>query len=290
MKRLLKEPLVHFLLLGAVIFMVYTGMSQPGGDKPGTITITQGQIESLVTGFVRTWQRPPSSEELASLVGDRVQEEVYYREALALGLDKDDPIIRRRLRQKLEFVSEDIAAQAEPTDADLNAYLQAHADKFRIEPRFTFCQVYLSPQKHGDNLHRDAALILTHLIQAGDKADASALGDSILLETNFDAEPLGEVAKQFGEAFAEKLSGIQTGQWQGPVESGFGVHLVKISERTEGRLPALTEVRDAVRREWDNARRLESNEKTYQGLLKRYTVTIERQQLVAENKVATKDR
>jgi hypothetical protein len=275
MKRILREPLLHFLLLGAAIFVAYGFVSKHSPVEPGRIVITRGQIEHLAMGFAKTWQRPPTAGELAGLVRDRVREEVYCREAVALGLDQDDTVIRRRLRQKMEFVSDDIAAQTEPTDAALNAYLQAHADTFRIEQRFTFQQVYLNPQKHGDKLAQDVAQLLTQLNQTGDKADVAALGDSFLLEHDFTALPAGELAKQFGEAFTEQLGGLQPGQWQGPIESGYGVHLVKVSERTDGRLPALAEVRDAVRREWENARRLESNEKYYRELLKRYAVTIE---------------
>jgi len=204
-----------------------------------------------------------------------VREEIATREAMALGLDKDDAVIRRRLRQKLEFVSDDIADQTEPTDADLNAYLQAHPKSFRVEPAFTFSQVYLDPAKHGDNLGRDTAQLLARLNQAGGNADTSTLGDSLLLDDTFQSVPASEVAKQFGEEFAAKLSGLSPGQWQGPVESGYGIHLVLISERTEGRLPELADVRDAVRREWANARRVEENERFYQELSKRYTVTIE---------------
>jgi PPIC-type PPIASE domain len=284
MKRLLKEPLVHFLLLGAAIFAAYNWLPNRSGAEAGKIVITQGQIEHLATGFAKTWQRPPTVEELAGLVRDHVREEVYYREARALGLDKDDTVIRRRLRQKMEFVSDDIAAQAEPTDDELHAYLQAHPDSFRVEPRFTFRQVYLNPDKRGENLVRDAAQLLVQLNQAGGKADASALGDSFLLEHQFAAVPASEVAKQFGEKFAAKLPGLTSGQWQGPVESGYGVHLVLVSERTAGRLPALAEVRDAVRLEWGNARRLEANENFYQELQKRYTVTIEGLEPAAEPK------
>jgi PPIC-type PPIASE domain len=282
MKRLIREPLLHFLLLGAAIFTAYNLLPNRSSAEPGKIVITQGQIEHLSTGFARTWQRPPTADELAGLVRDRVREEVYYREARALGLDKDDTVIRRRLRQKMEFVSDDIAAQAEPSDADLNAYLQAHPDSFRVEPRFTFRQVYLNPKRRGENLARDAAQLLVLLNQAGGTPETSALGDSLLLEYQFAAVPVSEVAKQFGEKFAAKLPGLTSGQWQGPIESGYGVHLVVVSERTEGRLPVLVEVRDAVRREWDNARRLEANEKFYQELQKRYTVTIEGLESVAE--------
>ena len=291
MKKLLREPLLHFLLLGAGLFIAYGLMSKPGrSDAPGKIVVTVGQVETLAAGFARTWQRPPTDKELAGLVRDRVREEVYYREAIALGLDKDDTVIRRRLRQKMEFVSDDIAAQAEPTDADLSAYLQAHADTFRVEQRFTFRQVYLNPDKHRANLAGDVAQLLAQLKQSGDKADVSALGDAFLLEYDFTALPAGEVAKVFGETFAAKLSGLQPGQWQGPVESGYGVHLVKVSERSEGRLPALADVRAVVRREWDNARRLEANEKFFQELLKRYVVTIEQPRPAADQKRLTETK
>ena len=288
MKRILKEPLLHFLLLGAGLFIAYSLMSSPGrSNEPGKIVVTVGQVEHLAAGFARTWQRPPTDAELKGLIDDWVREEIATREAIAMGLDKDDTVIRRRLRQKLEFVSDDIAAQIEPTDADLNAYLQAHPESFRIEPRFTFSQVYLNPDKHGDNLARDAAKLLAQLRQAGGMADTSALGDSLLLERTYQSTPTGEVAKQFGDEFAAKLGELSPGQWQGPIESGYGVHLVLVSERTEGRLPELAEVHDVVRREWDNARRLEGNGKFYQELLKRYTVTVESLEPVKEQKKLT---
>jgi len=277
MRRLLKEPLLHFLLLGAGLFLAYGLMSRPGNSSaPGKIIVTVGQVEHLAAGVARTWQRSPTDAELEGLIDDWVREEVATREAMALGLDKDDTVIRRRLRQKLEFVSDDIAAQTEPTDADLNAYLQAHPESFRVEPRFAFSQVYLDPAKHGENLDRDTAQVLAQLKQAGGKADSSALGDSFLLEHTFPSTPASEVAKQFGEKFAAQLGELASGQWQGPVESGYGVHLVLVSERTEGRLPELADVRDVVGREWANARRLETNAKFYQELLERYTVIIER--------------
>jgi hypothetical protein len=240
----------------------------------------------MMESFTLTRQRPPTREEWEGLIRARVREEVYYREALALGLDKDDLIIRRRLQQKMEFISDDIAAQASPTDAELNAYLQAHPDKFRVAQKFTFRQLYLDPEKRGANLARDAAQLLPKLNRAGGDTGWAAKGDPFVLDHNFAALPAGEIARQFGGAFAAKLGGLQPGNWQGPVESGFGVHLVFIIERTESRLPALAEVRDAVRREWDDARRLETNEKFYQGLLKHYTVTIEQSAAEAAKRIA----
>lgn len=282
--RFLREPLAHFLLLGALIFGAFKFIS---GEtiEPGKILITQGRIESLETAFSRTWRRPPTANELEGLIRDYVREEVFAREAIALGLDKDDTIIRRRLRQKLEFVSEDVTAHAEPTDEQLRAYLKEHPDAFRGDRRFTFSQVYLNPQRRGANLDRDAAQMLAQLRRPGSKADIAALGDSRMLENEFKALPASEAVKQFGEKFAAKLGEMPVGQWQGPIESGFGVHLVLISERTDDSRPALEDVRAAVRREWNNARRMEENEKFYQILLQRYVVTIERPEVAKDTDV-----
>jgi PPIC-type PPIASE domain len=276
MKRLLKEPLLHFLLLGAAIFFVYSLISKSGGrPEPGRIVVTERQIDSMAEVFTRAWQRPPSADELAGLVRERVREDVYFREAMALGLEKDDTVIRRRLVQKMEFVLNDVAAQAEPTEAELSAYLQAHSGSFGVERRFTFQQVYLDPDKHGDHLARDTARLLAQLNRAGREADPAAQGDPFVLEHTFSELPGSEVAKQFGKDFPAKLGSILPGEWQGPVQSGYGVHLVRVIKRTEAGVPSLAEVRDAVRRELGNARRLEMNEKIYQQLLKRYHVTIE---------------
>ncbi len=274
MRRVLSEPLLHFFLLGAALFLVYGLVSGPG-DAPGKIVVTAGQVEHLALGYARTWHRQPTDAELKGLIDDWVREEIATREAMALGLDKDDTVIRRRLRQKLDFVSEDVAALTEPTDADLSAYLKAHPESFRVEPRFTFSQVYLNPERHGDKLAHDAERLLAQLKKAGGQADISELGDSLLLEQTFRSVSSKEIAVQFGEDFATRLAGLPAGEWQGPIESGYGVHLVVVSERTAGQAPELSAVRDDVRREWENARRIESNRKFYEDLLKRYTVTIE---------------
>jgi len=141
--KLLREPLLHFVLLGAAIFAVHSLLANHSAERPDEIVVTQGKLENLVIGFTRTWQRPPTDEELQGLIRDYVREEAAYRKALAMGLDRDDTIVRRRLRQKLEFISDDLVAQTEPTDANLEAFLSAHPEDFRKEPAFTFSQVYL---------------------------------------------------------------------------------------------------------------------------------------------------
>lgn len=284
MKKLLHEPLVHFLLLGLLVFVGFKVTSRNEAGEPGKIVVTQTQVESLITGFTRTWQRPPTNLELERLIREYIREEVCTREALALGLDKDDSVIRRRLRQKLEFISDSVASQADPTEEQLQQYLQAHANSFRGERQFTFSQVYLDPQKHGENLTRDINQILAELRLAGSKTDVSKMGDSLLLEQNFESVPAGEVSKQFGEKFVANLAELPVGEWSGPIESGYGLHLVIVTDRKNGSAPALADVRETVKRDWLNAQRSETNEKFYQALLKRYTVTVEEPRLAYAEK------
>lgn len=274
--KLLREPLVHFLVLGAVIFAAYSVMNKHASGDTKKIVITQGQIQHLEETFERANRRTPTDQEREGLISDYVRGEVYYREALALGLDRDDAPIRQRLRTKMEFISEDIAAQVEPTEDQLRAYLKAHADKFRVDQHLTFRQVYLNPDRHGNHLARDAQGLLARLDRAGSKANVPELGDPFLLEPRCDDVSSGDVAKDFGDKFAAALQDLPAGKWQGPIESGYGVHLVFVSKRTEGRIPKLDEVRAAVRREWTDNYRVEANEKFYEALLKGYFITFER--------------
>ena len=196
MKKLIREPFIHFLLLGAAIFVAHRLVSGRTNNQPGKIVITQGQITSMVIGFSRTWQRPPTREELEGFIRDRVREEVYSREAIAMGLDRDDPIIRRRLQQKLAFVTDDVAAVAEPTDAELADYLKTHAAGFGVDRKFTFSQVYLDPNGRREHLAQDANELLIQLRNQGRNADLSSIGDAFLLEHRFEAAPTIEIANQ----------------------------------------------------------------------------------------------
>lgn len=274
MKQLLREPIVHFVLLGAALFAVFGMINGSAGSKTENIVVTQGQIERVTSGFERTWHRLPSSQEQQGLIDSHIREEVYVREALALGLDRDDAVIRNRLRLKMEFIS-DTAALPEPTDEDLRAYLSAHAEAFHTEPRFTFTQVYLNPRRHEKRLAEDAERLLARLAQG---ETPETLGDATLLEHRFSDLSSGEVARQFGEQFAVRLSELPLRSWQGPVESTYGAHLVFVGDNTQGGAPTLDDVRDAVRREWSNAQRVERSKKLYQDLRRRYTVTVEKTQ------------
>jgi len=273
----LREPLVHFLLLGAALFGVFALVGDRTSERTGRIVVTPAQIQHLAAGFTRVWQRPPTQRELDGLIEDYIREEVYYREALAMGLDRDDTIIRRRLRQKLEFLTEDLVQTNPPSDEDLTAFLQKNPDAFRVEPRLAFRHVYLNRDRRGKSADGDARRILAQLTSG---ADPDTLGDVFLLEHDVKLSSRSEIAKLFGEKFTQKLLEIKAGRWAGPIESGYGLHLVFVRERAEGRLPGLAEVREAVQREWLAARRREVTEATYRRLRERYTVTVERSQPV----------
>jgi parvulin-like peptidyl-prolyl isomerase len=274
MRRWLREPLLHFLLLGLAIFGAFEVLG-PNEQPRSAIVVTQGMIDGQVAAFSRTWLRPPTQQEVDELIREYVREEVYYREGMALGLDRDDTVIRRRLQQKLEFVAEAQGVVAEPTDDQLRDYLGAHPDRYRTDERVSFIQVYLNPERHDEALAKDVELLLAELRAGGPALDPTKLGDPTMLERVFDDGAVREVAAQFGDEFASQVAKLPVGAWQGPVESTYGVHAVLISNRTEGRTPQLDEVRDAVRRDWLNEQRVAANEKFYQSLLQRYTVTIE---------------
>jgi hypothetical protein len=285
-RKLAREPLLHFVLLGAGLFLASNLMNKGNVSDSRKIIVGRDQVAQVVDTFTQANQRPPTEQEKEGLIRDYIRGEVYYREALAMGLDRDDAVIRPRLRTKLQFMVENIAAQVEPTDDQLGAYLTDHADKFRTDERFTFDQVYLDPSLHGENIGHDAQKLLAKLGETQGAHDAPALGDQLLMEPRSDDVSYTDVVKDFGEKFAAALQKLPIGRWQGPVESGFGLHLVFVSKRTEGRVPELDEVREVVRREWANDFRVETDEKFYQSLLNRYTVVVERPEAASGNKTA----
>lgn len=273
--RVLQEPLFHFLLIGAGLFaLTYAFAAKPPEREPDTILVSQQRLKSLILIFQRTWQRPPTQEELDGLIDQYVREEVYYREALAMGLDRDDTMLRRRLRQKLEFVAEDIADAVEPTDAELQEYLDEHPMSFRVERLVTFQQVFLSPERRGDALESDIAEILSKLRDR--QVSPLDVGDPSLLPPFEERRRETEVASLFGPLFAEQLLVAPIGEWGPPIESTYGVHLVLLQEMTSGRIPRLDEVREAVRREWIAERRVSSKEEFYRALRKKYDVVVEK--------------
>ena len=271
---LLREPLFQFLVLGAGLFGLFHLVDSRKAETPARIVVSSARIANLADGFARTWQRPPGSEELQGLVDDYIRDEVFYREGRAAGLDRDDVIIRRRVRQKMEFSAED-ASIPEPSETQLAAYLEANPERFKTEDHFSFHQVFLSATRRAATIDGDSKRVANALAGADAAVDATAIGDPFLLGEEFHAVSQNEVASVFGDGFAKRISMIEPGRWQGPIPSSFGQHFVYLSERIPGSLPPLDAVRQAVRGEWSNARRLEAEQKLYASLRERYEIVVE---------------
>jgi parvulin-like peptidyl-prolyl isomerase len=268
LRELLKEPLLHFLLLGLALFALYAVVS-PDRLEGEKVTITQGAVDDIQRQFVGLWNRPPTAAELKALIESRIHNEIVYREGVSLGLDKDDAVIQRRVRQKYDLMAEENAAGGAPSDADLEAYLKAHPDRFAKPPSVTFDQILLNPT--GDP---DAAVAAT-LKALASGADPAGLGGVSLLPRHVTAEPLDLVSKDFGADFARAVAAAPLGVWSPPVSSGFGYHLIRVSARTPAKAPALAEVRDEVAREWENDRRNRAAEADYAKLRRKYQVVVE---------------
>ena len=268
MLKLAREPLLHFLVAGAALFLLYhfVSDSEPAGDEQ--IVVTAGHIEHLTTLFLKTRQRLPTESELTGLIDDYVVEEILYREAKNIGLDQDDTIIRRRLRQKMEFLFEDFSRR-EPTREDLQEFLAENPERFRTDARITFEHVYLPEASRAE-----AELLLTE-IESTDSVTADDLFLSGLLPPRFELARQAEIAAHLGGEFTEQLFDLDRGRWVGPVDSPFGVHLVYVEEVVPGRLPELDEVKDVVTRDWQVVRRAEAEREILEKLRAKYTVTIE---------------
>ena len=273
MRAWLREPLLHFLVIGAALFALYRFVAGEE-DGPREIVVTEAQVEALAQNFARTWMRPPTADEVRGLVDDYVREEIYYREAIAIGLDRDDTVIRRRLRQKMEFVSDDIAAAREPTDAELEAYLRSNSGKFVDPPLLSFRQVLFSTDRRGESAQQDAGRALEAL-RSGDRPGRVPEGDPSLLPPEMTKVTPRDVANVFGEGFTADIEDAPIDQWIGPVESPFGVHLVRLSARQAGRLPPLAEIRTVVLREWQATQQDQANEAFYEELRRKYDVRVE---------------
>ena len=267
-RRVLREPLLHFLLLGLALFLYY-GRVAPDDDGGKRIVVSQAQVDLLSTQFQATWSRPPTPDELNGLVESYIRDEILYREGRSLGLDQDDAVIKRRVRQKLDVMIEESIAQNSPTDADLQAYLDANPETFRKPSVVSFEQVYFGAE--GD---ADAKLARARtLLQQG--ADPATLGQPTLLPARQDHVPLDLVARDFGKEFADALAGLTVGEWSQPVSSGFGMHLVRLNAVEPSQVPALDAVRDVVAREWENARRKRAQAAALAELRKQYEVKIQ---------------
>jgi hypothetical protein len=266
---IIREPLLHFFILGGLLFALFAWRNDDAMRAPDEIVVDARRIEALNAQFERVWRRPPTPDEATGLIENWIREEVLYREGLALGLDRDDPVLRRLVAQKVEFISEEML-NTPPTEDELRAWYQENADVYRVEPRFSFRQAYFDPSRRGDMPEAAVGAIL----QALKEGDAP-VGDATLLPEMLEDASLADVRRTFGPLFAESLADLPVGTWTGPVASSYGLHLVRIDERQDARLPAFDEVRAAVERDFGAHRTERLKDAFYETLRDRYTVTIE---------------
>lgn len=267
--KILKEPLLHFLFFGACLFGLYAWINPDAMQSDKRIVVDQGQVNSLAMRFKRVWQREPTKQELQSLIEDFVIEEIYYREALAMGIDKDDPVIRRRLRQKMETYTDSLATTLAPGENELDQYLQHHPDKFKTESRYSFQQVYINTDIPEDQL-RAKLTSIQNALQSGESVD----GGSSLLPASFTDTDGFTIDRTFGQGFAAQLDTLELNQWSPPLQSGLGLHFIMLSARQAGQLPTLALIRDKVEREWRFDKAQEIDAALRKKLLASYDVVV----------------
>ncbi len=277
MGRWLREPVVQCLLMGLALFVVYEirNRDADGREASNRIVLSADDIRQIGIAWVAQGRPAPSPEEMRILADARVREEILYREALALGLDESDAIVRRRLAQKMEFLFEDVAKLSEPATDELAAWFERHAPRFASPARVTFRHLYFSPDRRGAAARADAAHALPRLAgEPGSSGHAVALGDPFMFQDYYAERTLDDVARSFGPGFARAVFETPPGHWAGPVESGYGSHLVWVDALTPARVPAFDEVETDVRTAWIEEQRAAIREQAFEAMRARYEVVL----------------
>ncbi|HKQ48920.1 MAG TPA: peptidylprolyl isomerase [Phycisphaerae bacterium] len=277
MKRLLHEPLLHFTLIGAALFAVFRYVQPAREPAPSSkeIRLSLDDLGQLVLVFQAQWKRQPTAEEFARLVENKVQEEVLYREGLEMGLDREDTIVKRRMAQKMQFLAEDTAAAREPTNAELRTWYAKYSDKFAMPRRISFRHLYFSPDRRGERARDDAAKAMAQLGgQSEDVQLPDSFADSFMSQEYYRDRAPDYLGKEFGPQFAQAVANLPIGSWQGPIESGFGWHLVFVDTAIPGRVPDFEEVEPDVKTAWLGEQKALAWQKAYQELRAKYTVLV----------------
>jgi hypothetical protein len=277
LKRWSREPLVHFILLGLALFAIYSYMHRGRGgvESSRQIVLSVDELRQMDMFFESQWHRQPTPAEFQAMVEDKVREEVLYREALAMGLDKDDTIVKRRMAQKMQFLAEDVAAAHEPSTAELQAWFQKNSNKFALPSRYSFRHLYFSPDKRGKSAQADAALAAAKVAgQPEDSKLAASLGDQFMFQDYYGDRTPEAIAKEFGPQFAVALEKLKPGSWQGPIESGYGWHLVFVDTVIPGRLPTFQEMEPDVKTAWLAEQKATAWQKAYAEMRGKYAVLL----------------
>lgn len=270
--RFLREPLVHFLVLGGLIFATNTLLHPASNNDPHSIVLGKADIARLRALYAQQWGMPPDDADMPNLLETYVRSEILAREAASLGLAADDAVVRNRLIQKMEFLLQDTSAIAQPSDAEMGAYLAAHEAAYRVPESVVFRQVYFSPSLRGDRAEGDARIMLASLGAAATIVDPA--GDPFMLTAVPEPRTLSDIAKDFGPQFAATLFSFPVGSWQGPVRSALGVHLVLVARHVPARVPPLADIRDRVHDDLMAERFQAASDAAYAKVRSRYTVEV----------------
>jgi len=277
MKRWFREPLLHFLILGVALFATYGYMHRGRGgvESSKQIALTLDDLREMDLYFESQWHRQPTAQEFQAMVEDRVREEVLYREGIAMGLDKDDTIVKRRMEQKMQFLAEDVAAAHEPSTAELKAWFDKNKEKFALPSRYSFRHLYFSPDKRGKNAQEDAAKALAKIAsQPEDPKLAASIADQFMFQDYYRDRTAEALAKEFGPQFTIAIEKLKPGLWQGPIESGYGWHLVFVDTVIPGRIPAFEEIEPDVKTAWLGGQKAQAWHKAYAEMRAKYTVLL----------------
>jgi len=274
LQTLLREPLIHFLLIGAALFFVFDQIGDPV-EVDNRIVVSQADLDILASDWLRRTGRPPSPQQVEQQLRQYIREQVLSREAVNLGLDRDDVIIRRRLTQKMQFLFDDLGQVPDPSDAELDVFMSQHVERFTLPETLSFRHIFLNPDSRGKVIQDQAQQLLSRLQESNAVVDTSELGDPTLLPLQFDNQTRLQISNLLGDKFAGQVYSLPVNRWSGPVASGYGLHLVYVHSRTSARVQPLAEVRESVIRQWQTAKQQDLNHLFYQGIQQRYEIILD---------------
>lgn len=264
LKKIFGEPLVHFALLGIFLFFLFQWVSEDDTDR--RIVIDQYDLNGIVAKWNLQWSRDPTEEELKGLLDNYIKQEIYYREALALRFDHNDEVVKRRMAQKMQFLTQDVASQVDPTEEQLRKFLDENIEKYTKEKEFSFAHVYFSPDKRKD---ADADALISLNLE-------DPKGDHPPIPSEYNQAPLSKVRASFGQAFSDELNKLTVNsKWQGPIRSGYGVHLVKIEQIYDSRPLSFDEVKTQLINDYQYEFQLTMNDELFSSLLEKYQIVLE---------------
>jgi parvulin-like peptidyl-prolyl isomerase len=277
MRDLLKNPAVHIILLGLIVAAaILIAVGPPTTDVSKRVVITGADLLQQRAAFMRTWQREPTADELRGALEQHIRQEVLYREALARGYDRDDLVVRRAMQQKMEFLAASQAVQEPPTEEEIEAFFALRQERYRLPAVLSFEQIFVSPDSRGAGAEQASIDLLARLRSEDPDSDALASwGDPIMLETSYAGQTEREVSAAFGEVFAEAVVRLPIGEWQGPVSSGYGLHLVKVLQREDPRLPDWREVGGRVISDIEFEAKAAARDQLYQEIAQNYEVFLD---------------